>query len=264
MPRAYAAVFDGHNGAGAAEHAADRLHHVLAAEAALRTCTGVQCHADGQVAASCCGAVVVRMPGMLSSSRQSRALLACRAAGEGPPATALREEERVAAALVHSFEAVDREIMTQCRLTGTKGGATGLVLLRMGALSWGQRIQRSRGASSAAMACGLAGCSTSRCLPCRPAGNQLYAAHCGDTRAVLSRSGEALRLTEDHKPNLPRERKRVEVRAGRWRQWPGGLPLPRPPPNTRPSSQGPVCWPAHCLSDCRAWAGVWTLRAAGA
>lgn len=38
--RAYAAVFDGHNGASAAEHAADRLHHVLAAEAAIRTCTG--------------------------------------------------------------------------------------------------------------------------------------------------------------------------------------------------------------------------------
>lgn len=47
------------------------------------------------------------------------------------------------------------------------------------------------------------------------AGNQLYAAHCGDTRAVMSRNGEALRLTEDHKPNLPRERKRVEVRLCR-------------------------------------------------
>lgn len=38
----------------------------------------------------------------------------------------------MAAALVHSFEAVDREIMTKCRLEGTKGGATGLVLLRIG------------------------------------------------------------------------------------------------------------------------------------
>lgn len=134
--RAYAAVFDGHNGASAAEHAADRLHHVLATENALRTCTG-----------------------------------------EGPPATAIQEEERVAAALVHSFEAVDREIMTRCRVEGTKGGATGLVVLRIG--------------------------------------NQLYAAHCGDTRAVMSRNGEALRLTEDHKPNLPRERKRVEGLGGR-------------------------------------------------
>ena len=53
-------------------------------------------------------------------------------AGEGPPATALQEEERVAAAMVHAFEAVDREIMTRCRLEGTKGGATGLVLLRLG------------------------------------------------------------------------------------------------------------------------------------
>jgi len=38
----------------------------------------------------------------------------------------------VAAALVHSFEAVDREIMTRCRVEGTKGGATGLVVLGIG------------------------------------------------------------------------------------------------------------------------------------
>jgi hypothetical protein len=44
----------------------------------------------------------------------------------------LQEEERVGAALVHAFEAVDREIMTRCRVEGTKGGATGLVLLRLG------------------------------------------------------------------------------------------------------------------------------------
>lgn len=47
MFRAYASVFDGHNGASAAEHAADRLHHVLAAETALRTCTGVWQAAHG-------------------------------------------------------------------------------------------------------------------------------------------------------------------------------------------------------------------------
>lgn len=47
--RAYAAVFDGHNGASAAEHVADRLHHVLAAESAIRTCTGARtCHCPGR------------------------------------------------------------------------------------------------------------------------------------------------------------------------------------------------------------------------
>lgn len=40
VARAYAAVFDGHNGAGAAEHAADRLHHLLAGHPALRAATG--------------------------------------------------------------------------------------------------------------------------------------------------------------------------------------------------------------------------------
>jgi hypothetical protein len=40
VSRCFAAVYDGHNGALAAEHAADRLHHLLAAETALRTCTG--------------------------------------------------------------------------------------------------------------------------------------------------------------------------------------------------------------------------------
>lgn len=79
----------------------------------------------------------------------------CAPAGDGPPATVVQEEERVAAALVHSFEAVDREIMTRCRLEGTKGGATALAVLRVG--------------------------------------SQLFAAHAGDTRAVLSRHGSALR-----------------------------------------------------------------------
>ena len=91
MPRAYAAVFDGHNGACAAEHAADRLHHILATDTALRTCTG-----------------------------------------EGPPAAQAAEEGRISTALVHAFEATDREILMRSRLEGSKGGATALVVLRVG------------------------------------------------------------------------------------------------------------------------------------
>lgn len=50
VPRCFAAVYDGHNGVLAAEHAADRLHHLLAAEPALRTCTGKR----GQAGACLC------------------------------------------------------------------------------------------------------------------------------------------------------------------------------------------------------------------
>lgn len=147
--RAYAAVFDGHNGASAADHAADRLHHVLATENALRTCTGaVAVQEIGWVRLStlagarlrwcaCLPANIHGRPRACSKQHPSQhgSCPACPAlpiAGEGPPATAIQEEERVAAALVHSFEAVDREIMTRCRVEGTKGGATGLVVLRIG------------------------------------------------------------------------------------------------------------------------------------
>jgi serine/threonine protein phosphatase PrpC len=136
IPRSFAAVYDGHNGTLAADHAADRLHFILAAEPAFRTCTG-----------------------------------------DGPPAALHREDERITGALIHAFEATDKEILTRCRTENGRGGATGVVILRIGEM--------------------------------------LYAAHCGDSRAVLCRSGEPLRLTEDHKPNLPRERKRVEDLGGR-------------------------------------------------
>jgi serine/threonine protein phosphatase PrpC len=145
VPRAFAAVYDGHNGALAADHATARLHVLLAADPALRA---------GSAAAA-----------------------AAAAAGSAPGAAAREEEARVGAALVRAFEATDAEILARCRAEGARGGATGVVLLR--------------------------------------AGEALFAAHCGDSRAVLCRGGAPLRLTEDHKPNLPRERERVEALGGR-------------------------------------------------
>ena len=88
------------------------------------------------------------------------------------------------AALCHAFEVTDREILGRCRAEGVRGGATAVAVVRLG--------------------------------------DVLYAAHCGDSRAVLCRGGEPLRLTEDHKPNLPRERKRVEAVGGRVRGGGGG------------------------------------------
>ncbi|KAG2434238.1 hypothetical protein HXX76_007963 [Chlamydomonas incerta] len=46
-------------------------------------------------------------------------------------------------------------------------------------------------------------------------GPKLYTANAGDCRAVLCRDGRALRLSRDHKPELPEERQRIEAAGGR-------------------------------------------------
>ena len=45
--------------------------------------------------------------------------------------------------------------------------------------------------------------------------HHIWTAHVGDSRAVLSRRGEVIPLTEDHKPTIPEERTRIEEAGGR-------------------------------------------------
>ena len=42
----------------------------------------------------------------------------------------------------------------------------------------------------------------------------IITANLGDSRVVLSQNGKAINLTEDHKPNLPKEKERVEALEG--------------------------------------------------
>jgi serine/threonine protein phosphatase PrpC len=42
----------------------------------------------------------------------------------------------------------------------------------------------------------------------------LYLAHVGDARAILARDSKAISLTEDHKPDHPKERERIESMGG--------------------------------------------------
>lgn len=51
------------------------------------------------------------------------------------------------------------------------------------------------------------------CVVCLVRPDVLVVANAGDSRAVLSRGGQAVPLSEDHKPNLPTERERI-CRAG--------------------------------------------------
>lgn len=45
--------------------------------------------------------------------------------------------------------------------------------------------------------------------------NRIFVANAGDCRSVLSVMGRAKELSEDHKPDLPRERKRIEAAGGK-------------------------------------------------
>lgn len=45
-------------------------------------------------------------------------------------------------------------------------------------------------------------------------GDYIVSANCGDSRAMLSRAGTAINLTEDHKPNFPIELARIKRKGG--------------------------------------------------
>ncbi|GLI70999.1 hypothetical protein VaNZ11_016115 [Volvox africanus] len=94
-----------------------------------------------------------------------------------PPAAMAAEEAAIGAALRRCFRRLDDEILAEARADGARDGATALLVMRLS--------------------------------------DTLYSAHAGDSRAVLSRRGHAVRLTEDHKPHLPAEKARVEAAGGR-------------------------------------------------
>ncbi|KAK9851327.1 hypothetical protein WJX84_001751 [Apatococcus fuscideae] len=112
--------------------------------------------------------------------------------GEGSQASAFQEEATMAAALKKAFRDMDDEILEESRRDGLRDGSTAVMILRLG--------------------------------------GALYAAHVGDSRAVLCQKGQGLRLTEDHKPDNPQERQRIHAAGGRvemqgvWRVISGGGP----------------------------------------
>ncbi len=151
---------------------------------------------------------------------------------EGLSAAAL---SLAAGALHDVFARLDREILDEDRHKppGEFDGTTALLGLQVpraarftslvfGSAAWGTR-------SSRAHAFHVASVPRPASPVRRQVGAHLLLANLGDSRAVLCRGGEALRLTTDHTPDLPDERKRIEACGGyvrevrrRRRQWVGG------------------------------------------
>lgn len=65
----------------------------------------------------------------------------------------------------------------------------------------------------------LVDCGKETPLSGRP--RRITVANCGDSRAVLCRSGRAVQLSEDHKPELEREKERIEKADGKVERPPG-------------------------------------------
>lgn len=131
----FAAIYDGHNGAFAAQHASERLHQVLASHSAVSN--------------------------VASDSKTINQT----------------EKDAVVDAFHQSFETVEDEIIQMTVNRGQQDGATALVSMVLG--------------------------------------GHLFVANIGDSRAVLARRKQkALRLSIDHKPDLPDEKERIETAGG--------------------------------------------------
>lgn len=76
-----------------------------------------------------------------------------------------------------------------------------------------QEIRRSK--SAAFQGFDAVGCTANVVLALRRAGRlRLLCANCGDSRAVLSRGGVAVNLSQDHVPQDPGEKRRIEAAGG--------------------------------------------------
>jgi len=91
------------------------------------------------------------------------------------------DSKRVLAAMEEAFPLTDRELLNYARRKGFNDGTTALLML-------------------------IAGTDVENLT--------LFTAHVGDCRAVLCRGGQAVRLTQDHRPDRKDEQKRIREAGG--------------------------------------------------
>ena len=70
------------------------------------------------------------------------------------------------------------------------------------------------GGGGAGVRGGVSGSGSTACVAMVGETGEVVVGNVGDSRAVLCRGGRAVRLTTDHKPELPEEKRRVELAGG--------------------------------------------------
>mmetsp|Transcript_74435 Transcript_74435/g.210262 ORF Transcript_74435/g.210262 Transcript_74435/m.210262 type:complete len:416 (-) Transcript_74435:386-1633(-) len=113
-----------------------------------------------------------------------------------------RPGEDPARALIGMFHRVDEMVSDPANLEELRS---------MTNVSADDQQPRHHGASSKRVHPDWVGCTAVVCCILR---NMLVVANAGDSRAVLCRGGKAIDMSEDHKPNLPRELVRIRKAGG--------------------------------------------------
>eukprot|EP00747_Dinoflagellata_sp_TGD_P162769 gnl/TRDRNA2_/TRDRNA2_180746_c0_seq1.p1 gnl/TRDRNA2_/TRDRNA2_180746_c0~~gnl/TRDRNA2_/TRDRNA2_180746_c0_seq1.p1 ORF type:complete len:442 (-),score=65.17 gnl/TRDRNA2_/TRDRNA2_180746_c0_seq1:212-1537(-) len=134
----------------------------------------------------------------------------------GPPAGASGPKERIVHMLENSIQSDLQSAMTKGTLT--KDERTKL-MLKMSVLK--QAESKGLGISDPSQGTGLAadpvGC-TAVCVMISD--TSIVCANAGDSRAILCRRGKAIALSQDHKPNNAKEKRRIEAAGGTVKETP--------------------------------------------
>lgn len=211
-------VYDGHGGTEAAQHCATRLHHHLSK--ALAAVGSAAVHPLHPPDALC-------MAGGSGVQCQAEWTL-CHGGGdqldipEGSPPNACTEKHGLADAAdaLKSQHELEPSAFNDNASSGSgadsRSDAPSITLLLEDALK--EAFLRTDEEFAADGSAAMVG---STAVVALVGSKKMWLANCGDSRAVLSRGGKAIQLTDDHKPEREDEAARVEKAGGQVLFWNG-------------------------------------------
>jgi len=164
---------------------------------------------DGHLGSTCAEYVSKQVPTNVLQAYRARV----KREGGGSVAKLTPEQEAriIAKAIVEAFEEADKAYLVTARKKDLSDGSTGLATL----LVHGFQVPQPA-ATAASLWPPDRNAQKQACTVARAPGGvaKLFVAWCGDSRAVLLRGRQGLRLSEDHRPNNTNERQRVRAAGG--------------------------------------------------